>query len=486
MSPTERLASSFRAPLMPALHALLIVGLACGNLVYVSAVAMVASGALASSARAAEPAADLEELVGPIALYPDELLGIVLPASTYPLQIVQAARLLDKLEAEPDLKPDEDWDPSVIGLMNYPEVIQLMNEDLDWTWKLGDAVAKDQSQVMDAVQGFRGKVDRAGNLESNDKMTITRESPEPGDVEVPDGEPEPQIIVIESASPEVIYVPSYQPTTVVVHQTTPYPYYYSRPYPYYYRPAAVFWTGLFVGAAVGWGLSWGWGRYGRGGYHRSSVKVNNNVNVNVNRPTRPSTPNRPGGSKPGNRPGNRPGGGGDWKPDKGPGKPGGGRPGGGTKPATRPAGDKGKAGARPSTGQRPAGGKQPSAGQRPSTGKQPSAGQRPSAGAGNTRPAAGGQRPSTGQAGRPQQGASSRPAAGTSNRASGRDLTSKGASPSSNRGSSMGNYGSGSKSRSAASRGSSSRGSSKGGSRGGSRGGGSRGGGGGRGGGGRR
>ncbi|MBW2245170.1 MAG: DUF3300 domain-containing protein [Deltaproteobacteria bacterium] len=310
MSLVARLANYIGNPLTPALHALLVIGLACGNLAYISA------SAAAQTAAAAEPEiesmsdAELEELLGPIALYPDELLGIVLPASTYPLQIVQASRLLEKMKQEPDLKPDEDWDPSIIGLMNYPEVIQLMNEDLDWTWKLGDAVAKDQSAVMDAVQSFRAKVDKAGNLQDNDKMKITRESPEPGEIDVPEGEPQPQIIVIESASPEVIYVPTYQPSTVVVHHATPYPYYWSSPYPYYYRPAAAFWTGMFVGAAIGFGLSWGYGgRYGGRGYHNSSVKINNNININSNRPTRPSTPNRPG-----NKPGNRPGGGGgsDW------------------------------------------------------------------------------------------------------------------------------------------------------------------------------
>ena len=114
---------------------------------------------------------ELQEVVGPIALYPDELVAIVLPASTWPLQIVQASRLLDKRKSDPDLKPDEDWDPSVIGLMNYPEVIALMNDDLDWTWKLGEAVAAQQDDVMDAIQKFRGRADEAGNLESNDKVT---------------------------------------------------------------------------------------------------------------------------------------------------------------------------------------------------------------------------------------------------------------------------------------------------------------------------
>ncbi len=93
----------------------------------------------AAQAESGVSATELEQLVAPIALYPDELLAVALPASTYPLQIVQAARLLEKRKTELDLEPDEDWDPSVIGLMNYPEVIKLMNDDLDWTWKLGEA-----------------------------------------------------------------------------------------------------------------------------------------------------------------------------------------------------------------------------------------------------------------------------------------------------------------------------------------------------------
>lgn len=245
--------------------------------------------------------AELDELVAPIALYPDELLAITLPASTFPLQIVQAARFLDKRDAEPDLQPDEDWDESVLGLLNYPEVVEMMNEDLDWTWKLGEAVVDHQPAVMDAVQRFRAEVDAAGNLESNDKMLVEKKS-----------EGSKQIIVIQSASPEVIYVPTYQPSVVVVHQPVPYAYHYSHPYPYYYNPAALFWTGMFVGAAVGYGMSWGYG------HHHSSVKINHNYNYNVN-------VNRPGG-------GGNWGGGENWKPPKD--RPHGGRP--GRQPGQRP------------------------------------------------------------------------------------------------------------------------------------------------------
>jgi hypothetical protein len=82
----------------------------------------------------------LEELVGRVALYPDELIAIVLPASTYPLQIVQAARYLEAHESDPTLEPSAEWDDSIIALLNYPEAIELLNTDLDWTWQLGEAV----------------------------------------------------------------------------------------------------------------------------------------------------------------------------------------------------------------------------------------------------------------------------------------------------------------------------------------------------------
>ncbi|RKZ43179.1 MAG: DUF3300 domain-containing protein, partial [Gammaproteobacteria bacterium] len=228
----------------------------------------------------------LVELVGPIALYPDELLAITLPAATYPLDIVQAARYLEKHKKDSNLKPDEKWDSSVLGLLNYPEVVDLMNKDLDWTWKLGAAVADQQADVMDAIQQFRNQAHTAGNLTSNEKQIIVVEK---------------ETIVIESATPEVIYVPTYKPSTVVVVQSAPYPYYYSAPYPYYYNPAAAFWTGMFVGAAIRYGA--GWGRYGRRGGDVNVSRGGNTVNIgsgNTGGGNRPGAGNRPGG---GNRPG---------------------------------------------------------------------------------------------------------------------------------------------------------------------------------------
>ena len=81
--------------------------------------------------------AELQDLVGPIALYPDDLLAIVLPASTYPLQLVQAQRFRDDLKNDSSLQPEESWDDSIVALLNYPEAVELLNDDLDCTWRLG-------------------------------------------------------------------------------------------------------------------------------------------------------------------------------------------------------------------------------------------------------------------------------------------------------------------------------------------------------------
>jgi hypothetical protein len=300
---------------------------------------------------------ELETLVGPVALYPDELLGIVLPAATYPLQIVQAARFLERHAQDDALEPDPGWDQSVLGLLNYPEVVDMMNSDLNWTWQLGEAVANQQQDVMDAVQRFRHQTREAGNLVTNDRVVVSEQ----------EGEGEP-IVIIESASPEVIYVPVYRPSTVVVYYGTPYPWYWTAPYPYYYHRRAIFWTGMWVGAGVGYGCRWG--------HHGdSSVTIDRNVDIDIDRPgsgSRPARPERPGsGDRPAQRPEAKPATSArDWKPSRDRGLQSGARPG---HPATRPGG--GRAPTRPATGALP---------------------DRP----GGTRPAQGATRPATGSIGR--------------------------------------------------------------------------------------
>lgn len=234
-------------------------------------------------------ASELEELVGPIALYPDDLLAIVLPASTYPLQVVQAGRFLDAVEADPSLEPDEAWDDSVVALLNYPEVVELLNEDLDWTWRLGEAVVAQQADVIAAVESFRDRAYAAGNLKSDAHQTVSHSD---------DG-----IIEVVPVDDEIIYVPYYEPEQVVVYQPRPVYYYYPRPYPVYYYPypsSYAFDSGYFWGVTTAFTIGWYtdrlhvfhhsyyghpyYGRYyyDRWWYRRPSINIYNNYYVHGN------------------------------------------------------------------------------------------------------------------------------------------------------------------------------------------------------------
>ena len=300
---------------------LLVAGMALGP---VWAQAPAAGDATANSSETLSPE-ELDKLVGRIALYPDELVAIVLPASTYPLQIVQAARFLEKRNKNPELQPRKDWDTSVLGLLNYPQVVKTMNDDLDWTWKLGGAVVGQQKDVMNAIQHIRARAYAAGNLVSNDKQVIVQEK---------------QTIIIKSPDPEVIYVPQYNPAVVVVQQPAPATIVYSNPYPVYYSPAATFFTGMFVGAAISYGLGW----------HNSDININQNISQNVNV----------------SRPGTRPGGGEAWRPGKGSGD----RP--GARPGTRPGSRQGaRTGSRPGSRQGARTGTRPGSRQGARTGTRP-------------------------------------------------------------------------------------------------------------------
>jgi hypothetical protein len=188
--------------------------------------------------------ADLQTLVGPIALYPDDLLAIVLPASTYPLQIVQAARFLEAYEIDSSLEPDESWDESVVALINYPEVIALLNDDIDWTWRLGEAVISQQEGVVSAVEVFRDRAYAAGNLKSDDYQTVSRDN---------------DIIEIVPIEDDIIYVPYYEPEVVVIQQPRPVYHYYAQPYPVYYYPypyGHAFTSGYFWGVTTAFRIGW--------------------------------------------------------------------------------------------------------------------------------------------------------------------------------------------------------------------------------------
>ena len=188
---------------------------------------------------------ELNALVGKIALYPDDLVAIVLPASTYPLQVVEAERFLQERQKDPSLKPNDKWDDSVVALLNYPEVVKLMNNDLDWTWKLGDAVINQRGDLLDAIQTFRTQAAAAGNLKTDEHQVVQNDD---------QGE-----VSITPADPQVVYVPYYDPQQVVVEQPTPVYYYYPYGYPLYYYPypygysfAAGYFWGVTTAFVIGW------------------------------------------------------------------------------------------------------------------------------------------------------------------------------------------------------------------------------------------
>jgi hypothetical protein len=184
----------------------------------------------------------LQALVGRIAIYPDDLLGLVLTASTQPLEIVEAQRFLEARKTDPAAKPPKTWDPSVSALLNYPDVVKLMDADLTWTEQLGTSVIDQRTAVLDAIQSFRGEAYNAGNLRSNDRETVTVSSDGTAQDQARD-----ETISISPANPQVIYVPIYDPAAVVA----PAPYYdwsaygWSPAYPYYDDLSAFFFPGIF-------------------------------------------------------------------------------------------------------------------------------------------------------------------------------------------------------------------------------------------------
>jgi hypothetical protein len=210
---------------------------------------------------------ELEQLAAPIALYPDSLISQILMASTYPLEVALADRWTKQ---NASLKGDaltkaleaQDWDASVKSLVNFPQVLTMMSEKLDWTQRLGDAFLADQKKVLDTIQSLRTKAQAAGNLESNKEQTVVVEE---------------KIIKIEPANPQVVYVPTYNPT--VVYGAWPYPAY--PPY-YYYPPGYVATSMMAFGAGVAMGAAWGYA-WGNANWHGGDVDIDVNRNTNINR-----------------------------------------------------------------------------------------------------------------------------------------------------------------------------------------------------------
>src|SRR5262245_15179318 len=219
----------------------------------------------------------IDALVSPIALYPDTLLAEVLMASTYPLEVVQAARWMeqnknlkgDALKAEVD---KQGWDESIKSLTATPDALKMMSAQLDWTQKLGDAVLAQQADVMDSVQRLRAKADANNKLQSTKEQKVTKKS-----------EGGKQYIVIEPTDPQTVYVPSYNPQ--VVYGAWPYPayppYYWATPYPGYIAGAAIA-TGLAFGAGYAVGRWASGGNYWGGGVNWGNNNINVNRPVNIN------------------------------------------------------------------------------------------------------------------------------------------------------------------------------------------------------------
>jgi hypothetical protein len=219
------------------------------------------------------PAQQLESLVAPIALYPDPLLAQVLAASTYPLEIVQLQQWLArnpnlKDKALADAVAKEPWDPSVQALAGLPEMVKRLANEIQWTTDLGNAFLAQQSEVMDAVQRMRSRASEKGTLKSTEQQKVETKVVE-----------SKQVIVIEQANPEVIYLPSYDPVVVWGAPYYPYPPIYYPGWGYYAGAAAIsFGIGFAMGAF--WGGGWGWGCGWGGG--DININRNNNFTRNTN------------------------------------------------------------------------------------------------------------------------------------------------------------------------------------------------------------
>jgi hypothetical protein len=222
----------------------------------------------------------LQQLVAPIALYPDSLVGQILAAAAFPEEIVEADRWLQdhknlqgqKLADEVNKQP---WDPSVKALTEFPAVLANMDKNLSWTSSLGDAYVNDQAGVMNAVQVMRQRAQAAGNLQSTAQQTVAYNGPN---------------IAIQPANPQIVYVPQYDPWVVYGPPLVAWPGWYWYPGLYITVPGIVWGAGFGIGLFAGFGWGWGhwgfdWGRrailFDHGPYAiHSNTFVNRNVFVN--------------------------------------------------------------------------------------------------------------------------------------------------------------------------------------------------------------
>jgi hypothetical protein len=238
----------------------------CGSLLFaVAACSRVVAAADASeqNAPAAEaaqqPSDQVLQLVAPIALYPDALVGQILTAATYPTQVVEAWRWLQqnsalKGNALADAVNSQSWDPSVKALTQLPAVLDNMNQNLSWTSALGDAYVNEPDDVMNAVQILRQRAKAAGTLETNSQQTVTTQD---------------QTIVIEPTDPDVVSVPAYDPWLAYGAPLVSYPDWFDTPGVFYDGPDLFFDAGLDL--ALFGAFAWGWHHWGFDWDHHAAL-----------------------------------------------------------------------------------------------------------------------------------------------------------------------------------------------------------------------
>jgi hypothetical protein len=235
----------------------------------------------------------LQQLVAPIALYPDSLVAQILAASTFPEQVVEADRWV---QANQDLKGDalgqavdqQPWDPSVKALTAFPSVLGNMDKNLSWTSSLGDAYYNQQQDVMDAVQVMRQRAQQAGNLKTTPQQVVTTQGP---------------TIEVQPANPEVVYVPAYNPWMVYGDPIMGWPGWYPYPGIWFGGPYLSFGMGFGIGFFGGfgwgwnhWGFNWGghYATFGGGRYYSRSNTFYNRSSINRGGGARGGSFNRSG------------------------------------------------------------------------------------------------------------------------------------------------------------------------------------------------
>lgn len=225
------------------------------RIVWFSIIALFASVAVAQSAgdRRGYSQAELDQVLAPIALYPDSLLSQILMAASYPKDVYEAAAAVraSGLQGEEAVRAVDNapWDPSVVSLAAFPEVLAMMNERRDWTERLGHAYVEQPEQVMDTIQELRRRADSAGTLRSSDQLAVQRLDDR---------------YVIESPSPEMVYVPYYDSRVVYGN------WWWNDYQPVWWSP----WSGYAYRPGYG-GLAWGYGVRLSGGYFFGSIDWRN-------------------------------------------------------------------------------------------------------------------------------------------------------------------------------------------------------------------